>query len=157
VAPRRLDGVVHILEVELGDDVGGGVGRRGMLVKDEGEPARLGTMRRQPPAQEPVSMPVLTCRKVLFYSEGDELSFFAWVGKIKAIRRWEGRGDCILLHVPRRVSGKELRELLALFYRYRIDMGQLAQFQTPANDGWFADPKKDWHKLVFRRRGVSDV
>ncbi len=100
-------------------------------------------------------MPVLTCRQVWFYSVGDELSFSSWLDNVKAIRRWEGKGDCILLHVPSRISDKGLRELLAIFHRYRIDMRQLARFQSPSNKAWFADPKKYWHKRVFKAEAVA--
>jgi hypothetical protein len=82
-------------------------------------------------------MPILTCRRVYYFSQGDELSFFTWLDKIKVIRRWEGVDDRVLLHVPSRISDKGLRELLALFRRYHVDMGQLAQFQTPSNRPWF--------------------
>jgi hypothetical protein len=96
-----------------------------------------------------MSMPVLTCRRVRFFSEGDELAFFESIRRIKAVRRVEGSGDSILLHVPRRLSDTALREIIALFQRYRISMRQLAQFLSETNSRWFADPQKSWHKRVF--------
>jgi hypothetical protein len=86
---------------------------------------------------------------VRFYANGDEAAFHNWLGNIKTIRRVEGIGDAILLHLPRRLSNAALRELLALFHRYDIEMSQLAQFESPSNRAWFADPKKYWHKRVF--------
>lgn len=100
-------------------------------------------------------MPVLTCRRVWFGALGDELAFHHWLGTIKAIRRIEGVGDAILLHVPRRLSNTALRELLAVFHRYRIEMSQLAQFESPTNREWFKDPQKYWHKRVFRSPAVA--
>jgi hypothetical protein len=99
-------------------------------------------------------VPVLTCRRVTFYAVGDELAFFHWLGTIKAIRK-VGSGDAILLHVPPRLSNQHLRELLAVFHRYRISMPQLAQFESANNRKWFADPQKYWHKRVFRGTTVA--
>jgi len=42
-----------------------------------------------------------------------------------------------------------LIDLLALFSRYRIPMGQLAQFRTTRNESWFAAPQMYWHTRVF--------
>jgi hypothetical protein len=100
-------------------------------------------------------MPVLTCRRVTFYSIGDELSFSSWLDQVKVIRRWEGKSDAILLHVPSRISNTGLRELLALFHRYHIDMTQLACFQSSTNQTWFNDQKAYWHKRVFKDRAAT--
>jgi len=94
-------------------------------------------------------MPILTCHRVKFFSQGDELLFFSWLDKIKVIRRWEGKGESIMLHVSSRMSARDLRELLALFHRYKVDMRQLAQFQSASTRAWFAGPLKYWHKRVF--------
>ena len=86
----------------------------------------------------------------MFYSPADEAAFFRFVESIKAVREIESIRDSIILHVASRVSHASLRDLLALFERYRIpEMSQLAQFLSPSNRGWFADPKKFWHKQVF--------
>jgi hypothetical protein len=44
-------------------------------------------------------MPTLDCKRVRFHSEGDEAAFFAFARSIKAVKRIEGAGDSILLHV----------------------------------------------------------
>jgi hypothetical protein len=100
-------------------------------------------------------MPVLVCKRVTFYSEQDESLMFQWLKRIRAVRRVEGTGDSIVLHVGRRISGSSLRELLALFYRYRISMRQLAQFLTERNNSWFASPMAFWYKAVFGRTGLT--
>jgi len=104
-------------------------------------------------------MPILTFRKVIFYSQGDERSFFESIGRIKAIKRVERRGDSLLLHVQKRVSQDSLRELIAVFLRYRIPMRQLAQFLSESNCHWFADPRKIYHKRVFSgtHRKIADA
>jgi hypothetical protein len=95
-------------------------------------------------------MPTLDCKRVMFYSPADEAAFFRFAESIKAVRKVEGMRDSIVLHVASRVSHASLRDLLALFERYRISqMSQLAQFLSSSNKRWFADPKTFWHKKVF--------
>jgi hypothetical protein len=73
-------------------------------------------------------MPTLKCKRVRFYSEGDESAFFAFARSITAVKRIEGARDSILLHIASRPSQRSLRDLNALFVRYRISgKQQLAQ------------------------------
>ena len=100
-------------------------------------------------------VPILTCHRVIFFSQSDERYFFSWLNEIKAVRRWEGKGDSIFVHVPSRISDRGLRELLALFRRYRLDMRQLARFQSPSNKAWFADPRKFWNDKAPPRTRIT--
>ena len=65
-------------------------------------------------------MPTLTCKRVLFYSHADESAFFHFANSIKAVKHVNGVGESILLHVSSRPSQESLRDLSALFQRYRI-------------------------------------
>lgn len=65
-------------------------------------------------------MPIVICKRVRFYSQADEAAFFHFANSIKAVRRIEGAADSILLHVSTRPSQESLRDLEALFQRYRI-------------------------------------
>lgn len=95
-------------------------------------------------------MPTLTCKRVFFYSHADEAAFFHFAENIKAVQRVEGVSDSILLHVSSRPSQQSLRDIIALFQRYRISgMSQLAAFLSDSNRAWFNDPKKFWHRKVF--------
>ena len=74
-------------------------------------------------------MPKLDCKRVRFYSDADETVFFAFARSITAVKRIEGSGESILLHVTSRPSRRSLRDLKALFVRYRVrGKEQLAQF-----------------------------
>lgn len=96
------------------------------------------------------SMIELECRQVTFYSQHDEACFFAWAEAIPAISSVSGRGQSVLLTVKSKsISDRSLRELLALFQRYKISMRQLAQFRSLKNQAWFAVPDKFWSKSVF--------
>jgi len=94
---------------------------------------------------------VLTCKEVWYYSPIDEELFFIWIKKIGSIAHFDGIGDELYLYFEtNEVSEDDLRELLALFYRYKIDMKQLSRFLTEDNKKWFYGNKKAfWHKKVF--------
>lgn len=98
-------------------------------------------------------MPKLHCKRVVFYAKGDEAAFFRWVEKINCISRCEGVSDSIVLHVKTtRISDENLRELLALFHRYKICMIELQQFLSERNQCWFFENEKAfWHKKVFKK------
>ncbi len=93
----------------------------------------------------------LTCKGVKYCSLLDETAFFEWIEKINCIASYEGALDELYLDlVDRDLKDTELKELIALFYRYKIDMKQLAQFKTEHNKDWFYDNKRAfWNKKVF--------
>lgn len=86
---------------------------------------------------------------MLFFSQGDERSFFEFARCIKGVRKIEGVADEIHLHVLPRLSDESLRDILGLFQRYKIEMRQLKQFETAKNGKWFRDGQKYWFKKVF--------
>jgi hypothetical protein len=94
-------------------------------------------------------MALLICKKVLFYSEADELSFFDFIGRIKGILTYKGTTAGILLHVKKPISDSSLRNLIALFHRYKIEMKQLAQFSNKKNEIWFKNKEKYWYKKIW--------
>jgi hypothetical protein len=85
-----------------------------------------------------------------YYSQGDERAFWEWVKRISCVHRVWGSGNELYLEIPRRrISDACLRELLALFRRYGIEMTQLAQFESTSNRKWFKNPSKAWYQAVF--------
>ena len=72
----------------------------------------------------------LKCHRIWFYSPIDEAMFFEFVKRIKAIRRVEGIGENIFLHVKIPVSAKSLRDLKGLFRRYRIASTELKKLKA---------------------------
>lgn len=87
----------------------------------------------------------LDCSGVRFGSQLDEKYLFEWAMEIAGVLRWEQ--DTLV--VRNKLSDASLRELLALFNRYRIPMTQLAQFRNAKNEHWFAAPGTYWHARVF--------
>jgi len=94
-------------------------------------------------------MPILICKQVRFYSQGDESAFFSFARGIKGVRKIRGVSDEIHLHVSARISEASLRDLLGLFRRYKIAMQQLSQFETVRNREWFRDEQQFWYQQIF--------
>jgi hypothetical protein len=93
----------------------------------------------------------LTCKRVIFYSHKDEDTFFEWIKKIPSITHFEGARDELYLDmVSNIISDEDLKDLIALFYRYKIDMKQLCMFLNVNNKQWFYENKKTfWHNKIF--------
>ncbi len=94
---------------------------------------------------------ILVCKKVRFFSRKDEDAFFAWIKSIECIDNIIAKGDELYLNIVSiHLHDQDLRDLLALFYRYKIDMKQLGQFLNKNNSLWFFKNKKAyWHTRVF--------
>jgi len=89
----------------------------------------------------------LTCKGVIFYSNKDEDAFFEWIKKIECIEKFDAAGDELYLDIA---HDHDLRDLIALLYRYRIDMKQLQQFLTDDNRKWFFEKNNMyWHNDVW--------
>ncbi len=78
----------------------------------------------------------LICKKVKFYFEKDEESFFEWIKKIKSIDHISAAGDELYLYIKKEISDDSLRDLIGLFCRYKIDMKQLQIFLNKNNKKW---------------------
>lgn len=96
---------------------------------------------------------VLIAESVGFLSDGDERSFFGWIERVPGVKSVQGRGRALLITFARtRLPDESLREVIALFFRYGVEMTQLADLLTEANRAWFASPRAYWHRKVFKGR-----
>ena len=87
---------------------------------------------------------------VEFYHLADERAFFEWLERIPCVASMRGYGRRgLVVRLKRRPGKDDLKQLIALCYRYRVDMRQLAKFETDANREWFRNPKMFWHSAVF--------
>ncbi|MCL6689422.1 hypothetical protein M8R19_11955 [Pseudomonas sp. R3.Fl] len=92
----------------------------------------------------------LIFRGIEFLSSMDEDSFFTWLGKIECITEVLGDEEAINISIGQSVSDYDLREIIAIAYRYGADMTQLRVFLTDKNKGWFFENTESyWHKEVF--------
>jgi hypothetical protein len=83
---------------------------------------------------EPVK---LECWNIGYCSNIDEDQFFGWLDKIPSVKKYYGKGSCLYLEVPSDLNDTDLRELIAIFQRYNIDLKPLRQFLTEENKDWF--------------------
>lgn len=87
---------------------------------------------------------------VRFFSQGDEAAFFGWLGKLAFVERYEGRGLTLFISVNAAAVDEDgLRELLALFRRYGVELKQLAVFDRSEFADWFRSKQAYWHKEIF--------
>ena len=92
----------------------------------------------------------LHAAEVRFYSPGDEAAFFGWLKSLPCLERFEGRGRILYIWIDAgRVDEDALMELLALFHRYGVDLGQLVAFDHDRFAEWFRRDDAYWYKAVF--------
>ena len=96
---------------------------------------------------------ILVCKSVRYFCNKDEDAFFEWIKKIECVESISRVGKELYLHIcADDIHEYDLRDLIGLFYRYKVDMKQLARFLNKNNKSWFYDNKKAfWHKKVFQK------
>ena len=88
--------------------------------------------------------------EVIFYHLADERAYFEWLERISCVESMKGEGaKGLVVTLKRAPSEDDLRQFLALAYRYGLDMSKFAQFETEANREWFRDPMMYWFEGVF--------
>ena len=99
----------------------------------------------------------LICKKIIFYSAFDDDAFFEWLKKISCVSSVKGFGEELHINIDKsKLVEENLREILALFFRYNIDMEQLKVFLNDDNKCWFFDNKESfWYGRIWGRS--SDV
>lgn len=88
--------------------------------------------------------------RLVFRSQYDEDSFFEWLRKLRCVEDLKGKGSSLFLLIKTPVGNANIRELLALFFRYDLPMKQLAAFKTKKNATWFSSPRAYWSARVFK-------
>lgn len=92
----------------------------------------------------------LTAEATLFYSPGDESAFFTWLKATTCVHSIGGSGRYLDIVVsPAAMNEYDLRELLALFYRYGVDMKQLSVFSEGPEFKFLRDRRGYWYRHVF--------
>lgn len=88
----------------------------------------------------------ITCKRVTFYSMLDEDMFFDWIKNIKCIASFENAKDELYLDlIDHPLNYDDAKNLIALLYRYKIDMKQLQQLINDSNKDAF----EPWHTEIF--------
>ena len=101
-------------------------------------------------------MPTLLIHESTYYAQLDEDAFYRWLGAIAGVRKIEGTPNGLQVTFrSSTLSESALRDLVALHWRYRLPMRDLAQFQTAKNEAWFTSRDAYWHEGVFGPHAVS--
>ncbi len=100
---------------------------------------------------------VLYARRVKFFSQGDEDALFRWLKKIKVVSDVNGNGDTIEIEIASSsISEGQLREFIALFHRYHIDMSQLAAFENGQNKSWLRNKRAYRYEAMFETVSAAE-
>jgi hypothetical protein len=100
---------------------------------------------------------ILTWKNINFYSPLDEVVFFEWIKKIDCIDDIKRENNSLFFYIASdEIHDYNLRDLLALFFRYHIDMKQLKRFLMPENKKWFKNKIAYWHDKVFKEIENND-
>ena len=92
----------------------------------------------------------LTAEATVFYSPGDESAFFTWLKSMPFVHSVGGSGRFLdIVVTPSAMNEYDLRELLALFYRYGVNMKQLSFFSSAAQFKFLRDKRGYWYKHIF--------
>jgi hypothetical protein len=93
----------------------------------------------------------LICHKTIYYSDLDKKYLSEWIHSISSIVKIEyDRYDTYLYFDSNVISDDDFRELIALFYRYKIDMKQLQIFINDGNREWVCgEPKGYWYRRML--------
>lgn len=113
----------------------------------EGCPAR--SYKRDLVLSERVDRMQIRVQGPTYFSQNDEAAMFEWLGRMTFLRDVTGEGRDLLIRLKRAPTDDQLRDLLALFFRYRMDMRSLAILRTTDNESWFADQGGYWFEAVF--------
>mgnify|MGYP001203960221 CR=1 FL=1 len=93
---------------------------------------------------------------VRFFSQGDETAFFGWIKSFPFVEQIEGHGRTLFMKVNSSAIDEDgLRELLALFRRYGVDMAQLVAFDREEFAEWFRRADAYWHNDIFGSSSTS--
>jgi hypothetical protein len=93
----------------------------------------------------------LIAKSVSYYSDGDETAFFRWLDSIPCVIDYHGVHDELQINIAHeKVDKYDIRELIALFYRYNVELKQLLALDRAEFQGLLRDPKKYWHNAMFK-------
>lgn len=85
-----------------------------------------------------------------YLSENDECRFYDGLKALSGFIQAYGSLETLHIELVNYLSDEDLRELLALFSRYGIELSQLKSFLTEQNRHWFYDIHTAyWHEKVF--------
>lgn len=84
--------------------------------------------------------------RISYYSYLDEKHFFGWAEEIPSVVSMN-RG---YIHIESdSIPESDLRDLIAVMYRYNVPMSPLRVFCNETNKSWFKNSEMYWYGAVF--------
>jgi hypothetical protein len=85
-----------------------------------------------------------------YYSQHDEDVFFQWLDSIACVEGYRGHLRTLYIRIAEDIlTEEEVREFVALYHRYNLDMTSLIALDLPRFASWFHDKTKFWHDKIF--------
>lgn len=98
----------------------------------------------------------LICNDATFETDMDKNLFKRFIKKIPSVDELDDFASKLHVYIKSTViPDEDLKDILALFYQYKIDMRQLKIFLNNQNKDWFKDKDEYWHNRVFRSSGIT--
>ncbi len=92
----------------------------------------------------------LVVEGVVYYSDNDEAAFFEWLSKMNCIVKVGGEFRELHLMVQiDLVDRNNLLDIIALFYRYKMDIKQILKLDRPEFSSWLHDAQTYWFADMF--------
>ena len=90
-------------------------------------------------------------RLTAFFSHGDERRFFEGLRELDCIKDFKGVGRGLVLNVElNRLSKERVFELMALLWRYEIDLSPMRELSKKEKFSWILRPDFYWHERLCR-------
>jgi len=94
---------------------------------------------------------IITIRSDEFYSDGDERRFFEGLRNISAVSSVKGIGVELFLDINTvKMSKNEMRELIALLWRYKVPLSPLSAFVKNKRFDWLHNKDAYWYAPMFK-------
>ena len=94
---------------------------------------------------------ILTADSLVFYSKRDEYAFVDWLKSIPGYIEMKLEGQILLIEFTIPPKLESVQELVAIFYRYGIDMKQLSQLENEENSRWMRLTGYYWVDRIFSK------
>jgi hypothetical protein len=93
-----------------------------------------------------MSEDAFTIKEPRYFSYLDEQHFYSWLQSIDGVIDVAGSSSGLMVRISDEGLSREgLYDLLAIFARYALDTGSIAQFVKPEDKSWFGDPLAYWN------------
>lgn len=98
---------------------------------------------------------LLIARSMHYGSANDERAFFEWLERIDGFANAKGVGEELHVHIKESIDESSLRDLIALFFRYNIDLAQIPKVVSLHQHPWLLKPSVYWFSAMFPDASVT--